>query len=133
MTSVHSSAGSILTKAGWQYASLQYPPNVVDVLSGVFKPTAPVLILIGDMDDWTPVEPCRKLAAVAQAAGYPVELTVYPGAHHSFDSEAPVIYRPERININSPSGRGATTGGSAEAWADAIGRVHAFLSQTLAR
>jgi len=100
--------------------------------SGVFKPTAPLLILIGELDDWTPAEPCRTLARAAQSAGYPVEINVYPGAYHSFDSKAPVIYRPERININAPSGRGATTGGNAEAWADAIRRVHAFLSQHLA-
>jgi dienelactone hydrolase len=94
---------------------------------------APLLILIGEADDWTPPEPCRKLAENARAAGYPVELTVYPGAHHSFDGRAPVIYRPERININSPSGYGATTGGNAGAWADAIRRVHAFFSQHLSR
>src|SRR5436309_891561 len=29
--------------------------------SGVYRPVAPLLILIGEMDDWTPAEPCRKL------------------------------------------------------------------------
>jgi dienelactone hydrolase len=97
--------------------------------SGAFKPLAPLLILVGELDDWTPAEPCRRLAEAARAAGYPVEIKVYQGAHHSFDSIAPVRYIAERININSPSGRGATTGGNAEAWADAIGRVERFLSE----
>jgi dienelactone hydrolase len=100
---------------------------------GAFKPRAPLLILIGEIDDWTPAEPCRMLAAAAQAAGYPVEIKVYPAAHHSFDSKAPIRYVAGRINVHAPTGRGATTGGNAEAWEDAIGRVERFLSQHLAK
>jgi len=100
--------------------------------SGAFKPRAPLLILIGELDDWTPAEPCRRLAAAAKAAGYPVELKVYPGAHHSFDSQAPLRFEPKRRNINAASGRGATTGGNAEAWADAINQVESFLARHLA-
>jgi dienelactone hydrolase len=100
--------------------------------TGAFKPRAPLLILIGELDDWTPAEPCRRLAAAAQAAGYPLEIKVYPSAHHSFDSKAPVRYVAERINFNAPTGRGATTGGNAGAWRDAIERVERFLSEHLA-
>jgi dienelactone hydrolase len=87
------------------------------------------LILIGALDDWTPAEPCRRLVETAQAAGYPVEIKVYPGAHHSFDSILPVRYVAERINANSQTGRGATTGGNAEAWADAVDQVARFLDR----
>jgi dienelactone hydrolase len=99
--------------------------------SGAFKPLAPLLIVTGELDDWTPAEPCRRLAAASRQAGHPVELVVYPGAHHSFDSRAPVRFVAERRNQNSPSGRGATTGGNAEAWADAIIRVEGFLGKHL--
>jgi dienelactone hydrolase len=117
----------------WTVARANEPGRPITGYAGVFKPMAPLLILIGELDDWTPAEPCRRLAQIAHDAGYPVEITVYPGAHHSFDSRAPVIHRAGRININSASGRGATTGGNADAWADAIRRVHAFLSQHLSR
>jgi dienelactone hydrolase len=100
--------------------------------AGAFKPQAPLLILIGELDDWTPAEPCRRLAAAAQAKGYPVEIEVYPGAHHSFDSRAPVRFDPARINSNAEGRRGATTGGNAAAWAAAITRVHAFLGKHVA-
>jgi dienelactone hydrolase len=99
--------------------------------TGVFKPIAPLLILVGEKDDWTPAEPCRWLADDARAHGYPVELTIYPGARHSFDSPNPVRYVAERNNPNMPSGRGATTGGDADAWADARARVAAFLARHL--
>jgi dienelactone hydrolase len=100
--------------------------------SGAFKPLAPLLILTGELDDWTPAEPCRRLAAASRQAGHPVEIVVYPGAHHAFDSRAPVRFIAERRNQNSPTGLGATTGGNAQAWADAITRVEEFLGKHLA-
>jgi dienelactone hydrolase len=99
--------------------------------SGVFKPVAPLLILIGELDDWTPAEPCRKLAETSVAAGHPVQIKIYPGAHHSFDSIAPVRQVPERINANIAGGRGATTGGNPAAWADAVTQVERFLQTHL--
>jgi len=101
-------------------------------LTGVYKPASPLLILIGGADDWTPAEPCRRLADAAQKAGYPVTIKIYPRAHHSFDSVNPVRYVATWANINSPTGRGATTGGNAEAWADSIREVDAFFARTLA-
>ncbi|HYC37033.1 MAG TPA: dienelactone hydrolase family protein [Usitatibacter sp.] len=96
-----------------------------------YRPHAPLLILTGELDDWTPAEPCRRLADGARAAGHDVTIKVYPGAHHSFDNNAPVRYRAERMNRNAPAGRGATTGGNAEAWADSIREVKAFLARHL--
>jgi len=100
---------------------------------GAYKATAPLLILIGEKDDWTPAEPCRRLAAAADHAGYPVTIKTYPGAHHAYDSDRPVRYVGERVNANSPTGRGATTGGDPSAWADSIAEVTAFFGKYLAR
>jgi dienelactone hydrolase len=50
---------------------------------------APLLILIGDKDDWTPAENCRKLQAAGLAQPGSVEAIYYPTAYHSFDSPAP--------------------------------------------
>ena len=56
--------------------SAQYDRNV----------SVPLLILIGDKDDWTPAENCRRL----QAAGFThpelVQAVYYPDAYHSFDA-----------------------------------------------
>jgi len=99
--------------------------------SGVYRPVAPLLILTGEKDDWTPAEPCRKLTEAAQRAGYPVTIKIYPGAHHSFDSHNPVRYVEARNNPSSPTGRGATTGGDPAAWADSIREVVAFFGRHL--
>lgn len=99
--------------------------------TATYKSLAPLLILIGENDDWTPADACRKLTESAQQAGYPVAIKVYPRAHHSFDSNNPVRYVATRVNANSPSGRGATTGGDPEAWADSIREVLAFFGRYL--
>jgi dienelactone hydrolase len=99
--------------------------------AGVYRPVAPLLILIGDKDDWTPAERCRQLTAAARAAGHPVTIKVYPGAHHSFDSPNPLRYNAARGNPSSPSGRGATTAGDPSAWADSIREVVAFFGAHL--
>jgi dienelactone hydrolase len=98
---------------------------------GVYHPVAPLLILIGEKDDWTPAEPCRRLTEAAQHAGFPVTIKIYPGAFHSFDSSNPVRYVATRVNANAPSGRGATTGGDPAAWADSIREVVAFFGRYL--
>jgi dienelactone hydrolase len=101
--------------------------------TGVYRPVAPLLILIGENDDWTPADPCRKLTETARQAGHQVAIKIYPGAHHSFDSNNPVRYVRARINVNSPSGRGATTGGDPKAWADSIREVIAFFGRHLGK
>ena len=55
--------------------------------------TAPALILIGEKDDWTPADDCRRLVegkdgfgmSREKGDGPPIRLIVYPGAYHSFD------------------------------------------------
>lgn len=99
--------------------------------SGTYIALAPLLILIGEKDDWTPAPPCLRLAASARSADPPVTITVYPGAHHSFDSDRPVRFVAARVNSNAPGGRGATTGGDAAAWADSLRRVADFFGRHL--
>src|SRR4029077_9667670 len=120
-------------RAGFAAAVALYPGCVASrrtwSSSGVYRPVAPVLILIGEKDDWTPAEPCRKL--VEASRGQPVTIKIYPGAHHSFDSARPERYVAARINPNAPGGRGATTGGDPVAWADSIREVAAFFDRHL--
>jgi dienelactone hydrolase len=56
--------------------------------------TVPTLIMIGELDDWTPAQECRNLAegedtygvSRQKDLGIPVKLLIYPGAHHAFDA-----------------------------------------------
>jgi len=122
---------------GFRAAVALYPGCAPWLRSGTtgaddgYRPAGPLLILIGEKDDWTPAEPCRLLADAAQRAGSPVMIKVYPGAYHSFDNANPVRYVATRVNASSPTGHGATTGGDPEAWADSIREVAAFFGRYL--
>jgi dienelactone hydrolase len=116
---------------GWRVVRQAGAGGPITDYVGVYKPVAPLLILIGENDDWTPAEPCRKLTEVARQAGYPVAIKVYPGAYHAFDSNNPVRFDMARVNANSPGGRGATTGGDSKAWEDSIREATAFFGQHL--
>jgi dienelactone hydrolase len=98
-----------------------------------FRPYAPLLVLIGALDDWTPAVPCVAIVERARAAGAPIAIRVYPGAHHSFDAPAtPVRYRPEVRNHTKADGcSGATVGTDPVARADAIVEVTRFFAAEL--
>jgi dienelactone hydrolase len=97
-----------------------------------YRPYAPLLVLSGEADDWTPAAPCVAVAEAAKARGAPMEIVTYPGAHHSFDRiNMPVRYRPTVRNLNNPDRLGATVGEHPEAREDAIRRTVAFFARTL--
>ncbi|RWO49685.1 MAG: dienelactone hydrolase family protein [Mesorhizobium sp.] len=47
---------------------------------------APTLILIGELDDRTPAKICQEMMTQRSGKGSSVQLDVYPGARHGFDS-----------------------------------------------
>lgn len=96
-----------------------------------FSSPVPLLILAGELDDWTPASQCVNLVETAKRNGSPAAIKVYPGAHHGFDNAGPVRFVAERNNANAPGGKGATTGGNREAWADSREQVRAFFGRHL--
>ena len=99
-----------------------------------YRPYAPLLILAGEADDWTPAAACVELAAIARKQGAAMETVTYPGAHHSFDRiNSPVRYRPDVRNLNKPDRKGATAGEHPEARKDAIRRTLEFFALHLKR
>jgi dienelactone hydrolase len=45
----------------------------------------PTIILIGELDDWTPAKNCEQWMVRRAGKGAPVKLVIYPGAYHAFD------------------------------------------------
>lgn len=84
---------------------------------------APVLILIGSADDFTPAAPCEGLNEVARGRQPPnVELVVYPGVHHGFDYRAGAV-----------STYGRTVAGNPQVTREAQARIERFLRDVGAR
>lgn len=104
-----------------------YPSCRMQSESPSFAARMPLLILMGEADDWTPAAPCNYLTKAAQARGEKVEFVLYPGAVHDFDH--PRLDMKERENIAySASGTGkVTVGTNPAAREDALKRVDAFL------
>lgn len=97
-----------------------------------FHPYAPLLLLIGEADDWTPAAPCKALAASVAARGEPMHIVTYPDTFHDFDS--PALTAP-RVRADVPNGvnpgAGVTTAPNPAAREDAKLRVKAFLAEHL--
>lgn len=74
-----------------------YPPCFINAEKLEFT-QAPIHILIGEVDEWTPAPPCRDLVGqLAQKTN--IGLTVYPNAHHSFDSETPITFNEKAYSF----------------------------------
>lgn len=93
---------------------------------------APLLMLLGALDDWTPAQPCVDFARSIQArgAGSDVTVQVYEDSYHGFDGTAPVRLRADVPNGASP--QGVHQGGNPQARAKSLAALDAFWSRVLA-
>ena len=67
-----------------------YPPCFINPENLSFT-KAPMHILIGEADNWTPAKPCVNLVEKLSEKTN-INITTYPNAHHGFDSEEPVVW-----------------------------------------
>jgi dienelactone hydrolase len=105
------------------FAVAFYPGCEAELKRG-YETQTPLLLMVGEADDWTAPEACRRLAA--QARGRPPEFVSYPGAHHGFDSTAPVRLRTDVPGGVNP-GQGVHVGGNAGAPAHSRERLMQFI------
>lgn len=97
-----------------------------------YQPYAPLLILIGEADDWTPAAPCVALVETARQHGANLQIHTYPGAWHGFDNPgiAKVRLRKDVPNGVHP-GQGVHTGPDPAAREDAKQRVLDFFASRM--
>ena len=107
------------------FAIAFYPGCESDLKRG-YSPAAPLLMLVGQLDDWTPSAPCVALAK--SVTEIRPEIVVYPGAWHGFDSDAPVRLRKDVPNGVNP-GQGVHVGGNPAAWRASRDRIVRFLAE----
>ena len=92
----------------------------------------PLLVLIGEADDWTPAAKCREMVEAMRGRAADATIVTYPGAYHYFDVEGQRLEVQTQVeNDNRPGGFGATVSYQAEAAADARRRVEEFLARHL--
>lgn len=97
-----------------------------------FHPYAPLLVMIGEADDWTPAEPCKQLTAAVAARGEAMRIVTYPNTYHDFDNPG---VKSKHVRTEVPNGvypgHGVTIAPNPEAREDAKKRVLAFFAETL--
>ncbi len=106
-----------------------YPGCRSQVESPQFSARLPLLILIGEADDWTPAAPCQALAKAAVARGEAVEIKLYKNAFHDFDHPQRRLTERTDLAFSARGDGRATAGTNPEARADALVRVPAFLAR----
>tara|TARA_B100000029_G_C17482843_1_gene926161 strand:- start:121 stop:1080 length:960 start_codon:yes stop_codon:yes gene_type:complete len=68
-----------------------YPPCFAEPSILEFT-DSPMHILIGEIDEWTPADACIELTSLLKESQINnVGITVYKGAHHSFDRDEPIM------------------------------------------
>ena len=106
-----------------RFAAAFYPGCGLELQRG-YDASAPLLMLVGDADDWTPAVPCQLLSRQAQGAKVAIE--TYAGAHHGFDSTQPVRHRADVPGGVNP-GKGVHVGGDPTARAASLARLDDFV------
>lgn len=119
LAATHQGDPKVRQQAWKPVTAVAFYPGCSQPLRQRYQPVAPLLMLLGAEDDWTPAEPCVRLAAKVGAA-----LRVYPDSHHGFDNPTGrVRHSPDIPNGVKPGqgvhvGRNPVTG--PQAWDEAL-------------
>ena len=96
---------------------------------GSYKVVAPLLVMIGELDNVLPADQCVRLHGKVKRTrpDAAFDLIVFPGSHHGFDGTGPVRVMP---GYSTRAGKG-TVAGNPEARAKSHQRMFDFLSAQL--
>ena len=70
-----------------------------------YQPNAPLILMLGEKDDWTPPGPC---IALGQAVG--AEVNVFADSHHDFDNTVGVVKLRKEVPNEVHPGQGVHAG-----------------------
>jgi dienelactone hydrolase len=123
--------GVTMPEPGFAASVAMYPGGCYSLVDE--RVVRPLLVLIGDADDWTLASECERMVTAMRTRGAEATIVRYAGAVHYFDvaGQSRVVL-PEVENRNRPDGCcGATVGYDAAAAADARRRVETFFHRYL--
>jgi dienelactone hydrolase len=123
--------GVALPEPGFRASVAFYPGGCYSLVDE--QVIRPLLVLIGDADDWTIPGPCVQMVEAMRGRGADARIVLYPRAYHYFDVIGqPRAYLAEVGNRNKPDGCcGATVAFDPGAFADARHRVSEFFGYHL--
>ena len=106
--------------------AVAFYPGCSAALNSGYKRSAPLVLMLGEKDDWTPPAPCVALGAAVGA-----EVNVYADSYHDFDNPQGVV----RVRMDVPNGvnpgQGVHVGPNPVARSQAYARVRVLLATAL--
>lgn len=129
LAALDASDTTVLAQTLQPRAAVAFYPGCTEPLKNTgYRLQVPLLMLVGERDDWTAAAPCVRLhqRLVGQAPRF--ELDVYADSYHGFDSLSPVKVRDQ---VGSTRSGRATVGGNPAARAASRERMFRFLEEQL--
>lgn len=133
MTALATISDAMIKEIGWNepgfVTAVTFYPGCLELSKKRYKATVPLLMQLGEKDDWTPSRYCLRLTDAVKKAGAPIEVDVYKGAYHAFDNPAGTVR--ERSTSNTSGTRTVHVGRNAEAAEQAMARTRAWFAAAL--
>lgn len=104
--------------------AVAFYPGCSDPLRSGYRPSAPLVMMLGEKDDWTPVAPCVELGKAVGA-----EVHVYPDSHHGFDNPAGRLTLHRDVPNGANPGQGVHSGPNPQAREKSYARLRELLQQ----
>lgn len=81
MTALATISQAMIAEIGWTgpgfATAVTFYPGCFDLGKTVYKPTVPLLLQLGEKDDWTPARYCHRLAQAVERDGGTIEVDIY--------------------------------------------------------
>ena len=106
--------------------AVAFYPGCTATLKSNYQPSAPLVLMLGEKDDWTPPQPC---VALGKAVG--AEVNVYPDSYHGFDSPTGEVRLRTDVPNGVNPGQGVHVGPNPIARDQSYGRLKQLLAKTL--
>lgn len=105
LASTDASHKDVARQAVTPAVAIAFYPGCAAALKSGYRPAAPLVLMLGEKDDWTLPEPCKALGKAIGA-----DVKVYPGAYHDFDNPAGGVVLRHDIPNEAQGGQGVHAG-----------------------
>lgn len=106
MTTLSAISRAKVEEIGWRdpgfVTAVAFYPGCLDLTKRAYHATVPLLMQLGEKDDWTPARHCQRLVERMRKQSEPVALDTYAGAYHGFDNPT------GKVRTRSTSNTGGT-------------------------
>jgi dienelactone hydrolase len=95
LSSTHANRQKVATRKIQPSVAVAFYPGCSDALKDNYRPQVPLIMMLAELDDWTPPGPCIQLAQKTGA-----KLHLYPNSYHDFDNPIGTV----RLRTDVPNG-----------------------------